>query len=474
MNCSSTFLISFLFSLLYRLISSQVPNQITINLSSASENSNFLLADSIRISGGKNLKLVLDINKNKTIIFSELSFGGLGTYSGVFEEEVTELENEGVGMCLGKRMRKREKYGLYSNHEATFSSSKCRKYFIQKPLRLEKYHRKIRSHKELSFGVEGISVQNFAFEEIEGREVEKEDDFYGDGLLGMGRGSENKVFSLLDSVGERYLIKKCFSVWKNKVVIGDLTNLTSRLSSFSSQLLYFQNFAVKFNGIHLSSSKPHLQNPISLRSDDIRFYYIDEPLFFDSTQKLLNTDAIFMQFLSENLFVGKCKLKSRGGFRGFFCGEKEYERMVAEDYVVSFVFGGRIVDVKVKELFLREGEEYLFGLVSGERDIIKDWTFGSLFFNDLVRTIFNLEENSIVFVEESAQFRAVKIEGNTMNSYKSLYQKSLEFNSYDWCFTLIIAVNSLGILTMILGIFREKVYSDLKNLKKERKIMGGY
>jgi len=290
------------------------------------------------------------------------------------------------------------------------------------------------------------------------------------GVIGLSKKSEKKIFNLLTQLNKVYSLKKSFSIFNNELIIGNFNNSLTQNKYISTPLIDSEyGWAFNLQGIYFGEiDKNNYKDDYFIINKMNSNYIKSNTVFaFDSLQKYIIVDYYFFDFIYENIFKRKCNIKRNDveGFEGIYCDKNTIEKMPLQ---LSFMISDKLLHLPLNNLFIKiSDDEYLFIIIYTDYVWGKLNTIGNLFYNELGnKIIFDAESNHIYFMSDQI-IEKVKIIDEYSIDEKQIILNNYTFSKYDAILCIVLILNFFGIFMLLGSIYKEKIINQLpKNIKQ--------
>ena len=298
------------------------------------------------------------------------------------------------------------------------------------------------------------------------------------GIIGLSPKSEKKVLNLLTQLNKSYLLKKCFSIYKNELIIGNFEEELKQNKHIEINILdSFQNkWVINLQGVYFgeidASYINNNQNEFKINVLNNNYKNVNINCEFNSLQRMIIVEYFLMDSIHTNIFRNKCNLRrnEEEKFEGIYCDKNVYEKLPD----LSFMINNKLLHVSKNKLFIKDRhnpDEFLF-LIAFSDIIWEKGTclVGSYFFNELdIKTIFDAENNKIYLLSNDIIENAKIVDDYSVDD-KQIILNNNSFSIYDFILSLILISNFFGIIILLISLYKEKIYGKMHHLKKIKRM----
>ena len=283
--------------------------------------------------------------------------------------------------------------------------------------------------------------------------------------------------NLLDQLNKSYLLKKYFTIYNNELIIGDLEEEIKKSKYISSSVLYpEQKWSINIQGLYfgeIDSYKKNNNNEFTINVLNNNYKKLNLDIEFNTLQRMIIIEYYQFDYINENIFKNKCNIKrnEQERFEGIYCDKNTIDKL--PDF--GFVINNKLLPIQINKLFIKDKnnpEEYLF--LIGYSDIIWEkgpCLVGSYFFNELgIKVIFDAE-NSKVYILSNDIIDKIKIVNDYLVDGTQSILNNNSFSIYDLVLCFILISNFLGIIILLVSLYKEKFLGKMSNHIKKIKRM---
>ena len=329
----------------------------------------------------------------------------------------------------------------------------------------------------ISFFDKNLILEDISYDELSNNLNDMECDTKK-GVIGLSQKSEKKATNLLEQLNKSFLLKKCFSLYKNELIIGNFEeeikqkrHITAKVSDYSEN-----KWNINIQGIfygEIDNSYINNQKEFKINIMNSNYKKLNFNVEFNSLQKMIIVEFYFLDSLNEKIFKNKCNIKEneKEKFSGIYCKTNTFDNI----QYISFMINNQLLAVPLEKFFIKDKnnpDEYLF--LIGFSDIIWEkgpCIVGNYFLNELeIKTIFDAD-NGNVYLFSDYIVENVKIINDYSVDDKQIILNNNSFSVYDFALCFILISNFFGILILLASLYKEKFFGKMSNKIKRIKRM---
>ena len=299
------------------------------------------------------------------------------------------------------------------------------------------------------------------------------------GVIGLSPRSEKKILNLLTQLNKSYLLKKCFSIYKNELILGKFDDEIKQNKHIVTNILdsYENKWVINVQGIYFGEvsgyNDKNNQNEFKINIMNNNYKSLNLYCEFNSLQRLIIVQYYQLEFINTNIFRNKCSIKRKEEekFTGIYCDKNIIDKLPN----LGFIINNKLLQIKINKLFEPSRDnpkEYLFLIVFS--DIIWEnniCLIGNYFFNELgIKTIFDAENKNIYMISDEI-IENVKIVDDYSLDDKQILLNNNSFSIYDFTICFILISNIIGIIILLTSLYRQKAYGKIQNRFRRMKRM---
>ena len=198
-----------------------------------------------------------------------------------------------------------------------------------------------------------------------------------------------------------------------------------------------------------------------IESKSKQFKKVDAPMSIETLQKYFIAPKLYFKYFTDKIFntyikEGTCSVRENKEMSAFYCSDKVFETFPK----IHFVINNYLLTFEGKDLFELVDNEYMFIIVQSTS--ISQWTFGNILFTKFA-VVFSEDVKTLNFISEN-NVEKIRIIGN--------YDPKDETEGvtrYEISFGVIFIINIIGIVMLLISLFRQKVFIETEALNKQFK-----
>ena len=322
----------------------------------------------------------------------------------------------------------------------------------------------------ISFFDKNLVLEDISYEEISYSLSDIKCDTKN-GVIGLSPRSEKKSLNLLTQLNKSYSLKKCFSIYKNDLIIGNFDEEIKQNKHITANILdsYESKWVINVQGIYFgeifNSDDKNDNNEFKINIMNSNYKTLNLNCGFNSLQRFIIIQYEYFEEINSKIFRNKCNIKRKDEekFDGIYCDKNIIDKLPN----LSFIINDKLLPLKINKLFEPSKDnpnEYIFLIAFS--DIVWENNFciiGSYFFNELgIKTIFDAENNNVYILSDDI-IENVKIVDEYSLDDKQIILNNNSFSIYDFTICFILISNFFGIIILLISLYREKEFGKIQN-----------